>query len=33
MERNYYVYIMTNQSNYVLYTEVTNDFKRRVYEH
>ncbi len=33
MERNYFVYIMTNQNNYVLYTGVTNDLKRRVYEH
>src|SRR4051812_40539495 len=33
MDRNYFVYIMTNESNYVLYTGVTNDLKRRAYEH
>ena len=33
MDRQYYVYIMTNKSNRVLYTGVTNNLKRRAYEH
>ena len=29
----YYVYIMTNWNNKVLYTGITNNLERRVYEH
>ena len=29
----YYVYIMTNWNNKVLYTGITNDLERRIYEH
>lgn len=33
MAREYFVYIMTNQYNSVLYTGVTNSLQRRIYEH
>ena len=33
MDRQYFVYIITNKHNNVLYTGITNDLKRRVYEH
>ena len=33
MSKEYYIYIMTNKNNSTLYTGVTNDLRRRVYEH
>ncbi|MDA8100711.1 MAG: GIY-YIG nuclease family protein [Nitrospiraceae bacterium] len=33
MERHYYVYIMTNPTRTVLYTGVTNDLQKRVFQH
>ncbi|GAH06377.1 unnamed protein product, partial [marine sediment metagenome] len=33
MDKQYFVYILTNKHNTVLYTGVTNELKRRVYEH
>ncbi len=30
---NYYIYIITNWNNKVLYTGVTNNLERRMYEH
>jgi len=32
-EKHYYVYIITNKFNRVLYTGVTNNLQRRIYEH
>jgi putative endonuclease len=32
-DRTYYVYIMTNPGNTVLYTGVTRDISRRLFEH
>jgi putative endonuclease len=33
MNKQYYVYFLTNHSNKVIYIGVTNDLKRRVFEH
>jgi putative endonuclease len=33
MDKQYYIYIMTNAKHTALYTGVTNDLKRRVWEH
>jgi putative endonuclease len=33
MHRQYYVYIMTNKDNHVLYTGVTIDLKKRIFQH
>ena len=33
MDKQYYIYILTSSKNTVLYTGITNDLKRRVYEH
>ncbi|HZQ07281.1 MAG TPA: GIY-YIG nuclease family protein [Anaerolineae bacterium] len=33
MSKQYYIYILTNKYNTVLYTGVTNDLARRVEEH
>ncbi len=33
MSKQYYVYIMTNKINTVLYTGITGDLIKRVYEH
>lgn len=32
-DHNYFVYIITNKNNTVLYTGVTNDLEKRVWEH
>ena len=31
--KSYYVYILTNKTNNVLYTGVTDDLERRLFEH
>jgi len=33
LTKQYYVYFLTNWNNKVIYTGVTNDLRRRVYEH
>ncbi|MEA5503324.1 GIY-YIG nuclease family protein [Halotia wernerae UHCC 0503] len=33
MSQQYYIYIMTNKYNTVIYTGMTNNLQRRVYEH
>jgi putative endonuclease len=33
MDKQYYIYIMTNAKHTALYTGVTNDLKKRVWEH
>ncbi len=33
MAKQYFIYILTNKHNNVLYTGVTSDLRRRVYEH
>ena len=32
-KKQYYIYIMTNKKNTVLYTGVTSDLKKRIWEH
>ena len=33
MMKDYYVYILTNDNNTVMYIGITNNIRRRVYEH
>lgn len=33
MNNNYYVYILTNKMNTVLYTGITNNVEKRIFEH
>lgn len=33
MSKQYYVYVMTNKNNRVLYAGITHDLKKRVHEH
>jgi putative endonuclease len=32
-DRTYYVYLVTNWNNKVIYVGITNDLERRIYEH
>ena len=32
-DRTYYVYLLTNCNNKVIYVGITNDLERRIYEH
>jgi putative endonuclease len=32
-DRHYYIYVLTNWNNRVMYIGVTNDLERRIYEH
>jgi putative endonuclease len=33
MEKQYYIYILTNKNNRVLYTGITSNLEKRIYEH
>lgn len=33
MDKQFYVYLMANKSNTVIYTGVTNNLKKRIFEH
>ncbi|MBP7217023.1 MAG: GIY-YIG nuclease family protein [Candidatus Omnitrophica bacterium] len=33
LTKTYYVYLLTNRNNSVIYVGVTNDLKRRIFEH
>jgi putative endonuclease len=33
LDKQYYVYFLTNRSNEILYVGVTNNLQRRIYEH
>lgn len=33
MQKQYYVYILTNRTNVAVYTGMTSDLKKRVYQH
>ena len=33
MNKNYYVYLLTNWDNKVMYIGITNNLERRIYEH